>query len=69
MAKILLEIEADPTGLAPAETAIKQIGKLTDELYNKLQAANASYKQMAQSMVAGANQANAAQKKSQQKCW
>lgn len=62
MAKIILEIEADPTGLAPAENAIKQIGKLTDDLYKKLQTANAAYKQMAQSIAQNANNAANAQK-------
>lgn len=63
MATILLQIEADPSGLAPAAESIKQIGKLTDDLYQKLVDAGDGFKQMAAAAKASATDAAAAQGK------
>lgn len=63
MATILLQIEADPSGLAPAAESIKQIGKLTDDLYQKLVDAGDGFKQMAAAAKVSATDAASAQGK------
>ncbi len=63
MAKIILEIEADPSGLAPAADAMRQLGKTADDLYTKLQGAAAAYKATAAASVAAAAQSVDAQGK------